>query len=302
MATMRQQPITDDSWTEAEAMRLVRTLSGGRRMQSADSSEPPSCHDVLTRTVEDEVIPRLLMARRPQKMARAATEASPEANGPTDAHVTRLVDVVLNGTQTEATAYVEAMRDGGTPTESLFLDLLTPTARALGQMWEDDTCTFSDVTIGLLRLGNVMRLLSRAFAGAYEPQRAGPSALLAQMPGEQHGFGLAMVVQFFRRAGWNVRQETSTTSAELIDIVSKNWFGIVGLSVACSDRLDALAADIRAIRRHSRNRAIGVMVGGPPFLAHPQLAAMVGADATAIDGKQAVRQAQSLISLLARDR
>ncbi len=187
------------------------------------------------------------------------------------------------------------------PVESLFLSLLTPTARRLGVMWEEDTCDFSDVTLGVLRLRNVMRLLSRAFSGDYDTGLSGPSALLAQMPGEQHGLGLAMVVQFFRRAGWHVREEPVVTSADLIGIVRNQWFGVIGLSVACSDRLEALATDIRAIRRHSRNPAIGILVGGPPFIAHPQLATMVGADATAVDGRQAVLQAQSLLSLLARD-
>lgn len=275
-------------------MRLVRGLTGTRpRHLPADPLQRRQ--DVLTQTVQDEVIPRLLMARRPQKLARAAAESA----RPGPAQVGHLVDLVLGGTQAEPTAYVEAMQGCGTPVETLLLELLTPAARRLGEMWEDDTCTFSDVTMGMIRLGNVMRLLSRAFSGDFVPQAAAPSALLVQMPGEQHGFGLAMVVQFFRRAGWNVRQEPVVTSAELADLASAQWFGLVGISVSCSDRLESLAADIRVIRRRSRNRAIGVMVGGPPFVAHPQLAAMVGADATAVDGRQAVREAQSLLRLRA---
>ena len=59
---------------------------------------------------------------------------------------------------------------------------------------------------------------------------------------------------------------------------------------------------IRALRRASRNRAIGVLVGGPLFIDHPELVARVGADATAIDGGQAPIQAQNLLALLARRR
>jgi methanogenic corrinoid protein MtbC1 len=126
--------------------------------------------------------------------------------------------------------------------------------------------------------------------------------LLAQMPGEQHGLGLAMVAHFFRRAGWCVQEERAASSADLIGIVHRNWFGLIGISVSCTDRLQQLAIDIRAIRRQSRNRDIGVLVGGPPFMSDPQLALLVGADATACDARQAVSQAQSLISLLAADR
>ena len=80
------------------------------------------------------------------------------------------------------------------------------------------------------------------------------------------------------------------------------WFAVVGLSVAARRALDALAASIRALRRASRNRAIGVLVGGPLFVAHPELVARVGADATAVDGGQAPLQAQNLLALLARRR
>ena len=279
-------------------MRLVRGLSGSHRPLRAPATPAQTCQDALTRTVQDEVIPRLLTSRRPQAMAFADLQAE----RPGQAQVSHLVGHLLDGSQAKPSAYVQAMQDGGTPVETLFLDLLSPAARLLGEMWEDDTCTFTDVTMGLLRLADVMCLLGRAFTGDITPVPAAPGALLVQMPGEQHGFGLAMVVQFFRRAGWNVRQEPALTSAGLADLVATRWFGLVGISVGGSDRLESLAADIRAIRRRSRNRAIGVMVGGPPFVAHPQLASMVGADATAVDGRQAVRAAQSLVGLRASAR
>ena len=44
------------------------------------------------------------------------------------------------------------------------------------------------------------------------------------------------------------------------------------------------------------------MVGGRIFVAHPELVARVGADATAIDGGQAALQAESLLTLLPRRR
>ena len=297
---MRPQPITLDRWTEADGT-LAGGLPRGTRQARAGADDSAARCARLTRTVEDEVIPRLVLARRSRSPAPVSSKTATSNTGrPTADQVARLAEMVLHGTQAQASAYVEAVRDSGTPDEALLLDLLSPAARVLGQMWEDDTCTFTDVTIGLGRLGHVMRQLGRTLAGDGQPCIAGPDALLVQMPGEQHGFGLAMLVQFFRRAGWNVRQESLVTSAELIGIVQKHWFAIVGISVSCSDRLDTLAAEIRAVRKCARNRAVGIMVGGPPFLAHPQLAGMVGADATALDARQAVQQAHNLLSRQAR--
>ncbi len=299
MAPMRQQPVNDESWTEAEAMRLVRGWAvGGRARAVSGNPDMQARRAVLTRTVQDEVIPRLIMARHPRQRARDAMPCG-EAIGQ---HVEALVKLLLTADPPEAASFVEALHAGGVPADSLYLDLLGPAARRLGVMWEEDLCDFADVTVGLLRLANVMRLVNHAFDYDADTKCGGPRALLAQMPGEQHGFGLAMVVHFFRRAGWNVRNEPSVTSAGLAELAAAEWFGIVGLSVSCHDRLDVLAKDIRTIRRVSRNPAIGVMVGGPPFVADPHLATKVGADATAADGRQAVQQAQRLVSLLARER
>lgn len=56
---------------------------------------------------------------------------------------------------------------------------------------------------------------------------------------------------------------------------------------------------IRAIRGVSRNRAVGVLVGGPVLVGRPELALSVGADATAADGPQAVLRAEYVINSLA---
>ena len=76
---------------------------------------------------------------------------------------------------------------------------------------------------------------------------------------------------------------------------------MVGFSLACDSRLDALAAMIHEIRRASRNPALGVLVGGRVFAEQPELAVLVGADATATDGQQAVLKAEALLGLLARE-
>jgi methanogenic corrinoid protein MtbC1 len=70
------------------------------------------------------------------------------------------------------------------------------------------------------------------------------------------------------------------------------------LSVATETRIDVLTETIRAIRRASRNRSVGILVGGPILIDKPELASLVGADATAIDGPQAVQRAEHIFSCL----
>jgi methanogenic corrinoid protein MtbC1 len=213
-----------------------------------------------------------------------------------NADVDSLTQLLLTGTQPEAAAFVQTLQGAGISSEQLFLNLLTPAARRLGVMWEEDHCDFTDVTVGVLRLANVMRLVSNAFEAETVPVQAGPRALLIQAPGEQHGLGIAMVASFFRRAGWNVQADPLPDSRALVARVQQEWFSLVGISVACTNRAHGLAADISAIRAASRNPDIAIMVGGSIFIAQPHLAARIGADCTAADASLAVATANALVS------
>jgi methanogenic corrinoid protein MtbC1 len=251
----------------------------------------------LAQTIETEIIPRLMLARRAAPAAPAARADS--ATLGTD-EVAELARLVLAHDAVVAAAYVEAMRTQGATLESLYLELLAPAARRLGELWEADLCDFSEVTLGLGRLQQVLRELGPAFRGEAARPENGRRALLAPTPGEQHTFGLVMVAEFFLRAGWDVCAGPAAASRDLPGLVRSDWFDVVGLSLGSEVRLDALATCIRSIRRASRNQAIGVMVGGPVFVQRPECVALVGADATALDGQQALLQAENLLALLAR--
>ena len=96
-----------------------------------------------------------------------------------------------------------------------------------------------------------------------------------------------MVTQFFRQSGWEVWNEFPETSQHLVGCVRQHSFALVGLSAGTRSRVETLAQTIRQLRRASLNPGICVMVGGPLLIAEPELASRVGADATAMDGREA---------------
>lgn len=275
------------------------TQRGGTSRRSAASTQRLT---LLTQTIEAQVVPRLVLAGRitPPQGGSHGPEPMAETPMADSADVMALTDLVLASDVAAAAAFCEALHAGGLPLDVLYLDLLAPTARRLGQMWTEDTCTFTDVTLGMQQLRAVLQRYGAEFAPpAAVPPRLLRRALLVPAPGEQHGFGLAMVAEFFRRAGWDVWSGPIASRGELVGMVGREFFAVIGFSVSCDGSLDALATAIRAVRRASRNPAIGIMVGGPAFIGHPELAALVGADATAADGSQATLQAEALLALLA---
>ena len=247
----------------------------------------------LERTIEEQIIPRLMM------MHRTAVEAPQPAAVPANAlrseNVAELARLVVSRNGDDSFGYVQALRERGVPLEQIYLELLVPTARLLGEMWNADYCDFTDVTIGLWRLQQLLHNLSPAFLNDAQPRNADRRLLLVPEPGEQHTFGLIMVSEFFRRAGWDVWDEPLESREALLDLVRREAFSVVGLSVGYDARLDSLKETIRLVRQQSRNRDVKVMVGGALFVEQPDRVALVGADSTASDGREAIREAENLV-------
>ncbi|WP_170149480.1 cobalamin B12-binding domain-containing protein [Rhodoplanes roseus] len=248
----------------------------------------------VNRAIELHVVPKLVLAH-----ANPCGERSFSGTPLGSEEVAELTDRVLAGDDAGALAFVEAVLARGMPVERVYLDVLAPTARHLGELWNHDRCDFTAVTLGLWRLHRVLREFSSSFSSEIEHQPEGLPVLLVPAPGEQHTFGIAMAAEFFRRAGWLVWDAPVPARGDVAAMVRSEWFALVGFSLSCESRLEALAACIQMVRRESCNRSVGVLVGGRVFVEHPDYVARVGADAAALDARQAPIQAQNLVAALA---
>ncbi len=286
--------------TRGEAEALILALLHVERDSGADDLQS-QMRSILTRAVEREVIPRLLQAHGATAAARRSV---PLVLG--SAHVERLVDLSMAPTEVGAYGFVDTLHRQGVAADSIYLDLLAPAANLLGDFWADDTCSFADVTIGLVRLQGIMRELGPAFLGAGRmgvwKRGVPPRAYLLPLPGEQHTFGLTMLLDFFRRAGWDVWTGAMLELADVTALVRAEWVDVVGFSLGCGERLERAQSAIKSVRAASRNPGLAVMVGGPCFVNEPGLAAALGADGTARDGRRAVEAAAVLVERAAERR
>jgi methanogenic corrinoid protein MtbC1 len=248
----------------------------------------------LIQTIQTEIIPRLMLVHRePALLSLVANNPRPV---PGPAEVAALAQMVMGKDPHEASAYVERLHADGMPLEMVYLDLLAPTARRLGELWDSDECDFTEVTTGLWRMQQVMYELSGEFLDRARDQAPGHRVLLAPAPGSQHTFGLYMVAEFFRRAGWNVLDRAALSVQDLCGAAHREWFDVVGLSVGSELHVETLASVIADLRKASMNPAVFVMVGGPLLVENPGLLLRLGADATASDAPNAVAQAEDLVA------
>ena len=146
----------------------------------------------------------------------------------------------------------------------------------------------------------LQRLFRQMVQDCPPPRAAWPrkSALLGLVPGEQHTFGLSIVEDALRRAGWEVDACLQGEDDELLRLAAANHYCFVGLSLGSEHLLPALTRTTERLRRRSLNRNIPVVAGGRLFRGQPQLAQQAGADHACADATAAVRLAQSLLEPL----
>ncbi len=256
----------------------------------------------LARTIQAEIVPRLMLAHH-EGISSPNGEPAYAVTPPGQDEVEELVRLIVRGDAALGAEYIEAMRVKGISVESVFMDLLTPVARLLGEMWLRDDCTFAEVTIGLTRLHTLVADLGSSLS----PQIGisvlpSPRAAFVEAPGEQHTFGLQLIREFFRREGWDVWGGRTNDSQELLRLVQDEWINVVGISMSSVDLVADVTDLISSLRANSLNPSLMIMVGGACVMDEPQIAQKVKADAGPSGPKEALSIARSFFEQLSSSR
>ena len=277
------------------ALRKVMSGSLVRRKSQPQSDEITAeklSNDSINAVIEGDIIPRLLMAH-------SAAGTMPAHDGTAQIDPSLAKSFALLPLRLEASSLLEEVDtflDEGVSVEAIFLDLLAPAARRLGEMWETDEADFVDVTMGLWRLQEVMREISaRAPRPPVQPCANAPRSLFAPMPGDQHYFGALMIDEIFSRAGWNSTVLTKPLRKEVLDLVSRESFDVVGLTISRDCPSSAVANFVTAMRSVSANPNLSILIGGRMINQNPAIVAEVGADGTGADARAALEVAQRLV-------
>jgi methanogenic corrinoid protein MtbC1 len=248
----------------------------------------------LERTIQNELVPRLMTSHRVGPVSPAMAAAAARVLSEED--VQAFVAAVRSPDDSRGAQFVRAVLAEGATVEAVYLDLLAPSARRLGDMWDNDECDFVEVTVALGRMQRLLRDLSQVFLAESGHAEPVGNILLTCVPGEQHTLGIIMVGEFLLRDGWRVLVGAPWTESDLLAMVAAEWYDVIGFSVGTESRLSVLRRDIRRLKQASRNTNVQVMVGGQLFAEDPSLADQVGANAIASDARQAPAIARSLLT------
>ena len=252
------------------------------------------CRQSMLSVLEEQIIPRLVLAHPVVANPLAAMEAARRA--PTTNEVRVLARLCLDDDRTAVAAMIASLQAEGLPLESIFIDLVAPAARLLGTMWENDQIGFDQVTMGLVLMHEIVHGMGYEYQDG--PQQAGAvqRVMLASAPGSQHVLGLSIVSEFFRKGGWQVVMEISPSARELRRAVQNEWFDLIGLSIALETQLAELPALVVGLKKASRNPQVRVLLGGRVFHDQAVDPRRFGADGICTDAKEATAVASAMVA------
>ena len=245
----------------------------------------------LVKTIEGSILPHIVEHHLQSDRLANGQLNVPVHPSVSEAHIDALMILLLQHDASPSANYVKELFAQGVELEELYLNLLTPVARKLGEMWDNDEADFTQVTVALWRIKQLMYDLSPMFQEYAEYKQQGKSVMLVPLPGSQHTLGLFMVSEFFARAGWRVWGELAATEADILRMAKTQWFDVVGLAASVREQFPDLKRMISEVRAASLNPHVGIMIGSPVFNQNPDLIDDLGADMVGIDAVDALEKA-----------
>jgi methanogenic corrinoid protein MtbC1 len=284
-------PVSKFTWM-AMSMFSERSPASNDDLPKAFKGDPDECQTSILSIIEAQIIPRLLKAERVIGAKLTLVPASRAM--PSKEEIHHFVSLCVSPDPLAAQIFVNKLLKEGLNTEHIFLELITPAARELGTQWDLDRMDFVDVTHGLVRLHAIAHEIGFAYRDGPVVQGDVKRVMIASAPGSKHLLGPTIVADFFRKEGWQVVIEISSSKKELVQAVENEWFDTVGLSVSIASQLTDLGDLVDQIKRCSRNPRLVVLLGGPIFTVQNFQASDFGASVICIDAKEAVSLALAL--------
>ncbi|MEM9194107.1 MAG: hypothetical protein AAGF12_33340 [Myxococcota bacterium] len=239
----------DNTWgAESDTYPLQERESGVHEVEAR-----PSETDLLN-TIEDQIIPQLLLAHRSPLISGAARADTFEI---AQEEIERFAELSTGQDMPGLLGRLEGLLRGGLPIQNVLLDVIAPAAHWLGEQWLDDERSFSDVTVGL---GMLQRLVAVIGQKVESPVTKEGLIVLCAAPGEQHTLSIHVIAELLRAQGWAVQVEPVADEMALLDLLGRESVSAIGFTVsndALLRRLGALLERIRGLHPSAQ-----VMLGG----------------------------------------
>jgi methanogenic corrinoid protein MtbC1 len=216
-------------------------------VQSTDAFEWEVYHNSETNIFElSKKLPEDLVASLAREVIlRVASRTVAAARPVSQEELLAFSTALASDSPKSAAQIIAAEREAGRPAEDIYVNLLAPAARQLGDMWNSDHITFAQVTVGSGRIFAIMRSMRHMFETSAPAEE--PAVIFASVPGETHTLGVRMAADFFRTDGWNISLLIGLSHDDLLAEIAQISSRMVGLSFSGEHSLEALSQLIVAL-------------------------------------------------------
>ena len=246
-------------------------------------------HPILEGLVRQSVVPELVRSRR-----AGVVPAMPQ---PSWAMEAAELSRVLPGLELDESARaLRALNPGGRRFEAVCHDILLPAAAHLRHVRDHEDADQSGYLLGLWRLRMLLTGLDDDGRVTGERARGGAAALVVEGGSLAPTLEHAVVLRFFRRAGWAVHSCGRAAAEDPRIAASRTRFELAWFSVDDGTDLHWLCRVVAEVRHASRNPTLRVLSGGQELAPSPP-PELLGADAMTADATVAASLAQRVLSL-----
>lgn len=227
----------------------------------------------------------------PADIERFRSAPSRRPRGSTRADAPSEVAVrMIAGDEAGAWGVIEALLAGGAEPAEIYVDILVPALRLVGDGWADGTYTVADEHRASAVALRIVGRLGPRFARRGRKRGA---VVVGAVEGDDHGLPSAILGDLLRGIGFEVLdQGANTPAASFLDAArSANRLVAVAIAVTTGDRVDRAKAAVELL--HESEVGAPILLGGAAIVddAH---ARTLGADGwTGHDARRALTEIES---------
>lgn len=211
-----------------------------------------------------------------------------------DVLATNYFNTLLRGDRKTANNLIQkAVLEDGVSIQDIYLLVFQRSQYEVGRLWQINKISvaqehfFSAAT---------QMIMSNLYTHIISDHRNGYTFVGASVGKELHEIGLRMVADFLEMDGWDTYYLGSNTPLKSIEQALDNWKAdLLGLSATMTFHSNLVAEAITYFKSMPRFQHLKIIVGGYPFIADENLWRKVGADAVAVNAKEALYIANQLV-------
>lgn len=229
-----------------------------------------------------------------EKLAQKAITASSSITeeNPLKDEARRYLKYLLNGERKKARASIDELVQKGTDIKDIYQYIFQPTQYEVGHLWQ---CNKITVAHEHYCTAATQLIMSGLYPYIFSTQRIGKTMVACSIAGELHELGIRMVTDFFELAGWDTYYlGANMPDTHLQQAAAEHRANLLAISVTLPTHVSTAAALIKQIKNNPDHSELTILVGGYPFLQHPDLWEKIGADGFAGNANQAIAVAEQL--------